>query len=200
MSELPPQFIELRTPRFLLRTLQPGDAGPALEAWTLDPIIAEMMNAEMKTWAVERQRSLFTEGLVRQDRRIIGIFPLGSTAPIGLYILKLNAAKRSFVVSSLVGDSNWRGKGVPAECGEAIYHLLFVECGFHKARANVLPANKAMIWLMAHSAWKREGTLRKQLRNPATGERMDVHVYGLLKPLWQEFTARGEKTPGGATV
>ncbi len=196
MSELPPQFIELTTPRFALRTLQPGDAGPALETWTLDPIIAEMMNAELKTWTIERQRTLFIEGLVRPDRRIIGIFPVGSATPIGLYILKLNASRRSFIVSSLIGDISWRGKDVPAECGKAIYEFMFVRMGFDKAKAHVLPANKAMLWLMAHSAWKREGTLRKQLRNSTTGERMDVHVFGLLKPHWLAFWRTKEQEPG----
>ena len=193
MSELPPQVIELRTPNFVLRTLQPGDEGPALESWTLDPIVAEMMNAELKTWSIERQRSFFATGLSRRDRRFIGIFPAGSAVPIGVFIIKLHVSKGTFVISTLIGDRNWRGKNVITECADEIYRLLFMKTGFHKGKANVLPTNKAMIWLMAQSAWRREGRLRNHLRNSANGERMDVFIYGLLKPLWLDYITRKER-------
>jgi len=193
MTELPPQFIQLSTPRFRLRSLQPGDAGPDLETWTLDPIVAEMMNAEQKAWTVDRQRAFFTEGLARSDRRVIGIFPEGSNKPIGFYILRLNAPNGTFVVSTLVGDKIWRGQDVTIECGREIYRLLFVEMNFHKGKANVLTSNKSMLWLMAHSAWRREGRLRKQLRNQTTGERMDVFAYGLLKSDWLSYRERREQ-------
>jgi RimJ/RimL family protein N-acetyltransferase len=193
VSELPPQIIELRTPNFVLRTLQPGDEGPELESWTLDPIVAEMMNAELKTWSIERQRSFFATGLSRPDRRFIGIFPAGSAVPIGVFIIKLNVSKGTFVVSTLIGDKSWRGKNVITECADEIYRLLFMETGFHKGKANVLPTNKAMIWLMAQSAWRREGRLRKHLSNSTNKERLDVLVYGLLKPLWLDFITRKKR-------
>jgi RimJ/RimL family protein N-acetyltransferase len=186
LSELPPQFVEISTPRFFLRTLQPGDAGSDLEAWTLDPIMAEMMNAELKTWAIERQRRFFTEGLARPDRRMIGIFPRDTGRPIGLFIIRLNTANRTFVISTLIGDRAWRGKDVAGECADKIYRMMFIDAGFSKAKANVLPANKAMIWLLS-STWRREGRLHRHLRNAETGERMDVLVYGLLKKDWLDY-------------
>jgi len=197
MSELPPQFIELNTSRFRLRTLQPGDASPELEKWTLDPIVAEMMNAELKTWTVERQRVFFTEGLVRRDRRMIGIFPQGSSIPIGLFILRLNSANRTFIISTLIGDKAWRGKDVSAECADKIYRMMFLDAGYAKAKANVLPANKAMIWLFANSVWRREGRLQRHLKNAETGERMDVLVYGLLRKDWLDYV-RGREENGSA--
>lgn len=192
MTELPPQFFETATPRFVLRTLQPGDAHPELEAWTLDPLVAGMMNAEQKAWSLERQRALFTEGLVRANRRNIGLFPAGSQIPIGLIIIRLNPAQQTFVISIMIGDKAWRGKNVAGECSNAILGKLFLEHGFHKAKANILPANKAMIWLLAHSAWKREGRLVGHLRNTSTGGRQDVLVYGLLKPAWQNFMKQNQ--------
>ena len=199
MSELPPQIIELRTPNFVLRTLQPGDEGPELESWTLDPIVAEMMNAELKTWKIERQRSFFATGLSRPDRRFIGIFPAGSAVPIGVFIIKLNVSKGTFVISTLIGDKSWRGKNVTTECADQIYRLMFVNHGFWKAKANILPSNKAMLWLLSRGPWKREGRLRHHLRNSATGERMDVLAFGLIKPAWQEHLTRlGQSTDGAS--
>lgn len=191
-----PQFIERRLPGFVLRTLQPEDASAELENWTLDPIIAQMMNAELKPWNVQRQRSFFNGGLSRRDRRYIGIFPEGSGTPIGLYIIKLNIAHRSFVISTLLGDASWRGKNVVNDCTDQIYQMMFVEHGFWKAKANVLPANKAMQWLLGNSPWKREGRLARHLRNAADGARMDVLIYGLTKPDWQAYLeSRGALKP-----
>ena len=64
--------------------------------------------------------------------------------------------------------------------------MMFIDAGFSKAKANVLPANKAMIWLLS-STWRREGRLHRHLRNAETGERMDVLVYGLLKKDWLDY-------------
>jgi RimJ/RimL family protein N-acetyltransferase len=190
---LPPQFIELETTRFVLRTLQPGDAGDDLASWMLDPIAAEMMNGELKTWEVERQRSFFTEALVRPDRRVVGMFPKASGRPIGMYILRLNQHNRTFIVSTLIGDAAWRGLSVNKECGDRINQLLFAEHDFHKAKAHVLTTNKAMIWLLSQSAWRREGRFTKHLRNATTGERTDVFAYGLLKSRWLEFRRRSNQ-------
>jgi len=195
VSEQLPQVIELRTPNFVLRTLRPADAAPELENWMLDPIVAEMMNTEQKTWVVERQRAFFEAGLTRRDRRLIGIFPAGSALPIGLFIIKPNVLKGTFVISTLIGDKGWRGKNVTTECVDQIYRLMFVNHNFWKAKANILPSNKAMLWLLSRGPWKREGRLRHHLRNSAKGERMDVLVYGLLKSAWHEHFASLGQSP-----
>ena len=194
MAEQPPQFVELVTKRFILRSLQPGDACEALCSWTLDPLIAEMMNAELKPWDVELQRTYFSEALVRKDRRVIGIFPKDSKAPIGMFILGLNPSKQNFIISTLIGDLRWRGMDVMSECSDAIYSLMFDRSNYYKAKANVLPNNRSMIWLLAKTKiWTREGILKRQLLNQTTGERMDVAVFGLLKTTWMR-KSEGQRT------
>lgn len=187
MSELPPQYIEIHTERFVLRSAQPSDARVEFENWTLDSLIAEMMNANSEKWSLEKQRTFFTAGLVRPDQRIIGIFPKEINSLIGFFILKLNKALGNFTISTLIGNKDWRGQDVMGECSDAIYKLMFEGADYHKAKANILPSNKAMIWNLAQTKiWKREGRLRKQLRNFQNNERLDVLVYGLLKSDWQK--------------
>ena len=194
-AQSPPFLIEIKSPRFLLRTLTPSDAGPALEEWTLDPLAAEMMNAQLKRWEIARQRAFIASFQNRSDKHLLGMFPPGTASPVGLYILRFNQPNGTFVISNMIGDKAWRGNGSSAECSDAIYDYLFNTLGYSKAKANVRPQNKAMLWLMLNSAWKRECKLKQHLRDIETKERSDIYTFGLLAREWQAFY---EKTVSNA--
>ena len=194
-AQPPPFFIELKSPRYLLRTLAPSDAGPSLEVWTLDPLAAEMMNAQLQRWDIGRQHAYIASFQNRKDKHLLGMFPLGTASPVGLYILRFNQPNGTFVISNMIGDKAWRGNGSSAECSDAIYDYLFNTLGYSKAKANVRPQNKAMLWLMLNSAWKRECKLKQHLRDIETKERSDIYTFGLLAREWQAFY---EKTVSNA--
>ena len=196
IAQSPPFIIELKTPRFRLRTLQPSDAGPSLEDWTLDPLAAEMMNARLKRWEVDRQRAYIAGFQNRKDRHLVGMFPTNTIAPVGLYILRFNQPNGTFVISNMIGDKAWRGNGSSAECSDAIYDYMFNTLGFSKAKANVRPQNKAMLWLMFNSAWKRECKLILHLRDIDTKARSDSYTFGLLAREWQAFHDKTSSNAG----
>lgn len=180
-------FIELATTRFRLRTLTPSDSGPDLEEWTLDPLSAEMMNARLQRWEIDRQKSYIDGFLNKKDRHLLGMFPRNVVRPVGLYMLRFNQPNGTFVISNMIGDKAWRGNASSQECSDAIYGYLFNKLGYSKAKANVRPQNKAMLWLMFNSAWKRECKLKLHLRDIDTGERSDMYTFGLLAREWQAF-------------
>ena len=186
-AQTPPFLIELCTSRFKLRTLEHSDAGSDLEEWTLDPLSAEMMNATLKRWEIRRQRAFIESYRNQKDRHLLGMFPKNAERPVGLYMLRFNQPNGTFVISNMIGDKAWRGNASSQECSDAIYDYLFNQLGFSKAKANVRPQNKAMLWLMFNSAWKRESKLKLHLRDIDTGERSDMYTFGLLAREWRDF-------------
>ena len=186
-AQTPPFLVELDTPRFKLRTLAPSDAGPGLEEWTLDPLSAEMMNATLKRWEIGRQCAFIDSYRNRKDRHLLGMFPRNGARPVGLYMLRFNQPNGTFVISNMIGDRAWRGNACSQECADAIYDYLFNKLGYSKAKANVRPQNKAMLWLMFNSAWKRECKLKLHLCDIDTKLRSDMYTFGLLAREWQAF-------------
>jgi len=191
MAKSPPGDIVLSSPRFELRKLKPGDAHSNLVDWTLDPLAAEMLNAKQKPWPVEEQKAYFASYEKRSARLLLGIFAKNDGRMIGFYILKLNPGNSTFNLSTLIGDVEWRGKGATTEASNALYDYFFNTLGYVKAKANVRPQNKAMLWLMLMGVWRKEARLVKHLAVPGSTDRADVFVFGLLADDWR---ARGNTT------
>lgn len=191
MAIAPPSNLVLSSPRFVIRRLQPSDAGPDLVDWTLDAMAAEMLNTPQRPWSVETQKTYFSSFDRQPGRLLLGIFVKESQHLIGLYVMKLNVGNSTFTISTLIGDVDWRGKNASFEASLPIYDYFFNSLGYVKAKANVRPHNKAMLWVMMSSrAWKNEARLVKHLVVPGEDTRADVLVFGLLADDWRaRYTA-----------
>jgi RimJ/RimL family protein N-acetyltransferase len=185
MANNPPGDVFLTSPRFALRRLKLSDAQAGLVDWTLDALAAEMLNTPQRPWPVEAQKAYFSSFEKTPDKLLLGIFAKENQHLIGFYILKLNAGNSTFTISTLIGDVEWRGRNATAEASDAIYDYLFNTLGYVKAKANVRPQNKAMLWLMLSGAWKKEARLVKHLVVPGSDGRADVYVFGLLADDWR---------------
>ena len=100
-----------------------------------------------------------------------------------------------FTISHLIGDTAWRGKGLTTETSDAIYGYLFDKLGYAKAKANVRPQNRPMLWLMlGGKTWRKEAHLVGHLRDAETGERRDILVLGMLASEWRAGLERRAKS------
>jgi RimJ/RimL family protein N-acetyltransferase len=171
---------------FVMRTLLRGDASPKLESWIDDDAAAEMLNTKRRKWTVAEQADYFAQLEAAQDRLLLGIFPKREKEPIGLFILRLQPHEGIFVISHLIGDKAWRGKGVTSETSDAIYDYFFNALGYAKVKAHVRPENKPMLWLFHRYIWKKEAHLTRHLRLAASGERGDLLIFSILADEWRE--------------
>lgn len=198
MAIAPPSDLTLLSPRFVIRRLKPSDASPALVGWTLDAMAAEMLNTPQRPWSVETQRTFFSTFDRQPGRLLLGIFVRESQYLIGLYLMKLNAGNSTFTISTLIGDVEWRGKNASYEASRPIYDYFFNTLGYVKAKASVRPHNKAMLWLMLTSAWKKEARLVKHLVVPGEITRADILLFGLLADDWRVRFAAGVESKGAS--
>ncbi|MGE4251600.1 MAG: GNAT family N-acetyltransferase [Parvibaculaceae bacterium] len=184
-ANLLPDFFTIPSDRFVIRPMLRGDASPSLSPWIEDENAAAMLNTPRRSWTVAQQEEYFAKHEGPSRRRILGIFPKDAKDPIGLFILKLNPKHAVVVVSHLIGDTAWRGSNTSSEASRALYGYLFNTLGYAKAKCNVNPGNKSMLWLLYSFAWRKEARLSKHLRLAASGERSDLLVFGLLADDWR---------------
>lgn len=187
MASVPPKFFELFTGGFFIRPVTTSDAHERLTGWTRDRLAAEMLNTPQRDWTIEAQSAFFSESSAQSNKIVLGVLPKDQPQLIGLYIMRLQVPNSTFTVSHLIGDTAWRGKNVSGEASDAIMDYFFNRLGFHKAKANVQPHNKAMLWLMLRGAWKKEAYLTKHLRVQDTGQRADVISLGMLASDWRKL-------------
>jgi RimJ/RimL family protein N-acetyltransferase len=187
MASLPPPSFTISSDTFLIRPMVRGDASPALEAWIEDENAAAMLNTQRRSWTLAQQAEYFGKHEGRPDRHILGIFPKQSKEPIGLFIVKVKPKDGVFTISHLIGDQAWRGKDTTFSAAELVYDYFFNVLGYAKAKANVRPENKPMLWLLYNYVWRKEARLIKHLRLAATKERSDLIVFGMLAEEWRAW-------------
>ena len=203
MARLPPVSFIIETENFLLRPVVRGDASAAMESWIEDEIAAEMLNTRQRRWTLAQQATYFSKFEGQRRRYLLGMFPKGQNRPVGLFIVKLRPEDSVMLVTHLVGDRQWRGKGASREASIGLFDYFFNTLGYVKAKANVQPGNKSMMWLLFNGGWRREATLTKHLRLKATGERADLLVFGIMADEWRANrqsakTVRGRKVASQA--
>jgi RimJ/RimL family protein N-acetyltransferase len=186
MAKLPPPNLALETKRFIMRPLNGSDASEELASWTEHASTAEMLNTRQRSWSVAEQRAYFASFESQPDKRLLGIWRRDQDPPIGLYLLQLQPAPGTFLISHIIGNMAWRGKAVAEETAEAIYEYFFDRLGYAKAKANIMPQNRAVLWLLLREGvWRKEAHLVGHLRDAATGQRDDVLVLGMLAEDWR---------------
>lgn len=185
MASIPPPSFVIETENFLLRPLVKSDACASLETWTEDEAAAEMLNMRPHRWSIAEQMSYFAKYEGQRTRYLLGLFPAGRAEPIGLYIVKLRPDDSVMLVTHLLGDKQWRGRGATREGSLGVFDFFFNTLNYRKAKANVRPGNKAMLWLLLNGGWRQEAYLAKHLRVNASGERADVIVMGIFADEWR---------------
>ena len=185
MANLPPASFVIRTENFTLRPVMRDDASVALESWTEDEIVVEMLNTTRRQWSVAEQVGYFAKYEGQRTKYLLGLFPAGQKEPVGLFIVKLRPDDDVMLVTHLIGDRKWRGSGASREASIGIFDFFFDKLDYKKAKANVRPANKAMQWLLLNGGWRREAHLIRHLRERSSGQRADILVFGILADEWR---------------
>jgi RimJ/RimL family protein N-acetyltransferase len=176
----------LETERFALRQLRGSDASLLQAGWTLDPTAAEMLNTQLEEWSVEAQTRFFERHLSGDPKFLLGIFVRETSQLVGIVILTLQYDDGMFTSSIVIGPKSWRGLRVAAEISKPLHHHLFNVLGFLKAKANVRPQNKPMLWLLLQQGcWKKEATLKNHIYDQQTRLRGDLLVFGMLADEWR---------------
>lgn len=188
-------LMQFETERFRITPLTPVDASAQLSDWTLDPLGAEMLNESQKPWPIEHQRRYFAAQATSLGQIMLGFREKASNRLIGFFLIEPNPKALNYTLTTMIGEKKARGDRVIDEVSEPVHDHFFNKLGYAKAKANVRPHNRAMLWLMANGGWKKEAHLVQHLRESVTGKRVDVLVMAMLAEDWRNYMQRNKKRP-----
>ena len=143
-----PVFPELRSARFLIHPLREVDVSDAYVSWFLDNTAREFITAAQAAQTIDSLKSYVRENLESPHSFLLGIFPLGTNRHIGnIKFDHITAGKGSAIVGVLIGEPEWRGKGVFKEVFERAAQHLFSSMeiknfwlGVHRTNAGAIKA------------------------------------------------------------
>jgi RimJ/RimL family protein N-acetyltransferase len=138
--------VEILTERFRLRSLLESDANPRYLSWLQDPAAQRYIATASQTRQLSDLRSYVRERVERDDVLFLGIFDKASELHIGnIKYEPVDAQAGEAVMGVLIGEVEWRSKGVTTEVLLASGRWLQQHRGIHRILLGVARDNAAAI-------------------------------------------------------
>ena len=177
------QRVELKTDRFVLRTLEPEDASERYLGWLNDPEVTRYLQARFTDYSID----LLRQYIVSHDnvtRFLFGIFTQDGLH-IGNYSFRVNKLHEKANIGVMVGDKEYWGKGVIIESRTAILDFAFDVLGLFKIKGAALSNNRAAVFNYQRQGWAREGIRKGEF--VCDGVRVDCIEFAMYRDLWKEL-------------
>ena len=132
------------TQRFLLKPLTVDDVNQNYLSW-LNPEINSYIEYAKNNISMKELRSYVGERENRQDVLFLGIFTKDKQHIGNIKYEPINHKSKTAIMGILIGDNNWRGKGVAAEVIKVSGDYLVEQYGISTILLGVNKNNKAAI-------------------------------------------------------
>jgi [ribosomal protein S5]-alanine N-acetyltransferase len=178
-SDTPPEPVDLRTRRLLLRPPTLADVDAYFEMAS-DPEFA-VFGARQPADRAAMYRAL--ERIIAvswAQRPEFAIEWEGQM--VGRVMLDMDRVNLVATLGYGVAREHW-GRGIASEAAQAVTDYAFAELGVEKVAARVDPRNLASVRVLEKLGMQREGVLRSQVVR--WGERADRALYGMLREDWE---------------
>jgi len=180
--------IALDTETYRLRTLTPEDASEKWANWFSDTHVAHMINAPRKRW----DRDTIVKYIKQYDQKsgvLLGIFVRESQALIGIVTLTINHATRQALINVLIGDADFRNKGVYSDIRIPLYDYIFDKLRLKMLLASALARNHIIIDMMRKVGWKLDQTLPGHVKSNSDGTMLDLCLFSLTRAQYRAWRA-----------
>ena len=134
----------ITTQRFLLKPLTIDDVDHRYLSW-LNLKASSYIEYAKSHPSIEELKNYVGERENRQDVLFLGIFTKEAQHIGNIKYEPIDSKNKSAVMGILIGDNNWRGKGVAAEVIKASSNYLVDQCGTETILLGVDKNNKAAI-------------------------------------------------------
>lgn len=191
--------VHLKTERFLLRNLAPGDASDRYLAWAADPDVMGPLNVR-PTRMTRDQLSAYISGFDGITRFLIGIFTRADNLHIGFYMVEIDAAHDVASFNVVIGDKAFWGARVVGETRPALASHFFEDRAVEKIIGQPLARNIPAIFNYKAEGWRLEGIFKAHRKSAANGSRLDQMQFAMTRDEWRARKTVGAKAAAGKAV
>src|SRR6266702_4176909 len=120
----PKRMVRFQSGKYSVRTIRREDASDRWASWLSDPWAMHVLNSPRRSL----QKSDIIDYIKRFDQRIhclVGIFERGTRTHIGIIRFDIDYVASESVVSVIIGEPEYRNKGVQADVFMSMLDYLF---------------------------------------------------------------------------
>ncbi len=178
----PGQPVRLDTARTVIRSMTADDVTERYVSWFADPDVMQHITMDMNLSRAELLE--FVASFDNVERFHFGVFLKESGLHIGWLKILCDPANKRGIMTTVIGDPEYWGRGFGFEMRTAIIDFMFDALGLHKAVSMTYSDSLRAHGLNTKLGFRREGILLEHEVGRG-GEWRDVYVFGILADEWR---------------
>ncbi len=172
--------------KYLLRTINVDDASDRWASWMTDPEAVYLLNAPARNMT-KVDLIDYINRFDQKSRLLLGVFEKQTGIHIGIMTIDIDHADGRFLVNYLVGEPEYRNKGVTNDITVPFRDYFFETLGLKKIMATALARNHVIIHYLLKTGWKLEKTLERHVKSHADGTMLDLCFFSQSRDDWRAW-------------
>jgi RimJ/RimL family protein N-acetyltransferase len=187
-SKIPKKTVRLDCGKYLVRTVTVDDASDRWGGWMADPEASQLLNARPQILKKSDVAS-YIESFDQRTHLLLGIFENASGKQLGFLRVDIDAALGRFLVSMLIGEPDYRNKGVTNDITVPFRDYFFETLGLKTMLATALAHNQPIIHYLLKSGWNLDKTIGQHVKSIADDAMLDLCFFSLTRDAWRAWKA-----------
>lgn len=185
-SKLPKKPVRLDCGQYLVRTVTIADATDRWASWMSDPEAGHMLNAPARSMKPSDIVS-YIKSFDQRSHLLLGIFEKASEKCLGFLRIDIDRALGRFLVSILIGEPDYRNRGVTSSITVPFRDYFFETLGLSTMLATALSHNRPIIHYLLKSGWTLDKTLERHVKSHRDETMLDLCFFSLTRDAWRAW-------------
>jgi RimJ/RimL family protein N-acetyltransferase len=183
---IPPKIVSIHSDKYLVRTIAADDASDRWAGWMSDPEATYMLNLPARAWT-KADVAAYIKTFDQRSVLLLGIFEKSSGTHIGILTVDINQATGQFLVNMLIGEPDYRRRGVAWDITVPFRDYFFETLGLKVALASVLSRNTPIKDYLVKTGWQLDRVLAGGAKSNQDGGMLDLSLFSLSRPAWRAW-------------
>lgn len=194
-SKFPKRNVRLDCGRYLVRTITVDDASDRWAGWMADPEASDMLNAPARAMKKSDIVS-YIDSFDQRSRLLLGIFEVATDQHLGFLRIDIDHASGRFLVSMLIGEPEYRNKGVTNDITVPFRDYFFETLGLKAMLATALSHNQPIIHYLHKTGWVLDQTIERHVKSHSDDRMFDLCFFSLTREAWRDWKLANLGNPG----
>ncbi len=155
-------------------------------SWMTDPEAVYLLNAPARNMT-KADLIDYINRFDQKSRLLLGVFEKQTGIHIGIMTIDIDHADGRFLVNYLVGEPEYRNKGVTNDITVPFRDYFFETLGLKKIMATALARNHVIIHYLLKTGWKLEKSLERHVKSHADGTMLDLCFFSQSRDDWRAW-------------
>lgn len=188
----PVREISFESDNYLMRTLKPADATDRFSSWFEDAEVRGMLNLPARK-RTKADMEAYIRSFDQAASLLLGIFAKANGLLVGIFSLHVDWANGHFIANTIVGEAEYRHRGLMMEVTPPFRDYFFNRCGLKVMTATALAHNAPIPAYLENTGWTLDRIVKGEVKSEARGP-LDLCHYSLTAEAWASWYTKN----GGA--